>query len=189
MMIPAASHHGRAVPCVREAATRFATVSKVSGPVVTQAQNESPLSGGDSERGGALAHIGATTRSSYQPAPTTTPRLRTNSHSSAIAIVSPTSHSASAARRAPRPSHLVLLLHRVECVLADEALALGKIDRERIGIADLAVLAQSAERELHAAQRGLQRQVGIEHAGEAKLFELFVRQFGSASAEHDVGDL
>src|SRR5262249_32612007 len=131
MMIPAASHHGRAGPCVRAAATRFATVSKVSGPVVTQAQNERPLSGDATERGGALPHMGTTTRSSYQPAPTTTPRLTTNSHSSAIAIVSPTAplH----APHAPRTSHFVLLLHRVERVLADEALALRKIDRERTG--------------------------------------------------------
>src|SRR5215470_4028279 len=86
-------------------------------------------------------------------------------------------------------SYLVLLLQRVERILADQALALGEIDRERIGIADLAVLAQHAERKLHAANRGLQRQVGVEHTGKAELFELRVRQLRRTAAEYDVDDL
>src|SRR5262249_51576798 len=73
------------------------------------------------------------------------------------------------------PSLLVFPLQRVELVLADQALALGKIDRERTSVADLAFLAERTERELHAAQRGLQRQVGIEHAGEAQRLQLLVR--------------
>src|SRR5262247_3210379 len=86
-------------------------------------------------------------------------------------------------------SYLIFLLQRVERVLADEALALGKVDRERVGVADLPVLAQRAERELHAAQRCLQREIGVEHAGETKLFQLRIRELGRAATEHDVDDL
>src|SRR5262249_31705087 len=86
-------------------------------------------------------------------------------------------------------SNLVLLLQRVERILADEALALGEIDREPVGVADLTGLAQHAERELHAAKRGLQREVGIEHAGEAELLELVVRKLGRLAAEHDIDEL
>ena len=38
-------------------------------------------------------------------------------------------------------SQLVFLLQRVELAFADEALALGEVDRERARVADLAVLA------------------------------------------------
>src|SRR5215468_3676848 len=85
--------------------------------------------------------------------------------------------------------YLVLLLQRVERVLADEALALGEIDRQRIGVADLAVLAQHIERKLHPAHRRLQREISVEHAREAELLELLVWQLGRAAAEHDVDDL
>src|SRR5215470_18373122 len=86
-------------------------------------------------------------------------------------------------------SYLIFLLQRVERVLADEALALGEVDRERAGVADLTILAQRAERKLHAAQRRLQGKIGVEHAGEAKLLQLRVRQLRRAAAEHDVDDL
>src|SRR6185369_16731463 len=92
-------------------------------------------------------------------------------------------------RRQRSPSYLILLLQHVERILADQALALGEIDRKRVGVADLAVLAQHVERKLHPAHRRLQRQVGVEHAREAKLLELLVRQLGRAAAEHYVDDL
>jgi len=67
-------------------------------------------------------------------------------------------------------SYLVLPLERVKRILADQALALGEIDRQRTGVSALAVLAQHVERNLHPAHRSLQRQVGIEHARDAALF-------------------
>src|SRR5258705_13513999 len=90
-------------------------------------------------------------------------------------------------KRRPRgpaaASYLVLLLERVERILADQALALGEVDRQRVGVADLSVLAQHVERKLHPAHRRLQREIGIEHAREAELLELLVRQLGRAAAE------
>src|SRR5207249_12001305 len=50
--IAAVSHEARAGPWVCNAATRFATVKSVNGPVVTKAQNRRPLSGDASEVGG-----------------------------------------------------------------------------------------------------------------------------------------
>src|SRR4029077_4566841 len=83
-------------------------------------------------------------------------------------------------------SYLVLLLQRVERILADQALALGEIDRQRIGVADLAVVAQHAGGGVPPARGRRQRQVGEEPPRKAELPELLVRQFRRAAAEHDV---
>jgi hypothetical protein len=61
-MTTAINHHVRAADSVSQAATAFPSVSRVNGTVVTYIQKLRPLSGESSERGGALAQTGTTTR-------------------------------------------------------------------------------------------------------------------------------
>src|SRR6266571_3043766 len=81
----AVSHQSRRRPWACPAATRLASVKRVSGIVVTNAQNLRPLSGDRRESGGELAHRGTTILASYRPAPKTIPRLMTRSHSKTAA--------------------------------------------------------------------------------------------------------
>src|SRR5438552_9564681 len=91
----APSHHPRTGPDAPHAANTLATVSRVSGTVVTKTQNLRPVSSWraasafqcapDSEE--ELIHLDTTMRCSYTPAPNAMPRLMTNNHKNTVATL------------------------------------------------------------------------------------------------------
>src|SRR5262245_36035033 len=96
-------------------------------------------------------------------------------------------------QRRQRHRHLVLddvfALERIELVLVHQALALGEIGHQFHRVAHMSFAPKVAQRRLHALERRLQGDVGVDHPGIAQFFEPLVGQFRRASTEHDVEEL
>src|SRR5437763_7965574 len=92
---PAISHHHRTGLDARHATNRLASVSSVSGTVVTNPQNLRPVSSRraasafqwEPEDSEEVIHRETTIRCSYKPAPNAMPRLMTNSHNRVVDMV------------------------------------------------------------------------------------------------------
>src|SRR5215510_14261488 len=83
----------------------------------------------------------------------------------------------------------VFALERIELVLVHQALALGEIGRQFHRVAHMSFAPKLAQRRLHALERRLQGDIGVDHPGIAQFFELLIGQFRREPAEHDVEEL
>ena len=84
---------------------------------------------------------------------------------------------------------LIALLEGVELLLGDGALALVEAGEPVADILQRAVLLERGEHIMRRAQRGLQRGIGVEHAGKSHLGEPGAAEVRRLAAVHDVGDL